>query len=345
MKKRLAIILMLCLLAACAQAMAKDNYTHVGQGVLDISKGAYILDYSMGEIYTDAFFEKDIVRMVNTLWAASKTGKIETVEPPAGSPYAMYYSLDGDDTADLYILQTNSSSKNHMEIGAAETNSCGPVFVLEIGTETFPTGHSTPVDYGYYSPLMIIFPGGSMSASDNTGAYELTENGEAVFVRPAKKGASSVKIPDTVTVAGMTVPVTRIADNAFKGQKKLTKVTIGKNIKEIGKNAFAKCVKLKTVSGGANLEIIGDSAFSGCKALTRFTIGAKVTKIGKKAFYKCAALKKITIKSKLLTKDTVGSSAFKGIYKTATIKVPKAVKKDYTKWLLKKGVKKTMKIK
>ncbi len=164
-------------------------------------------------------------------------------------------------------------------------------------------------------------------------------------MKPAKKDASRIKIPDTVTVASMTVPVTRIADNAFKGQKKLTKVTIGKNIKEIGKNAFAKCVKLKTVSGGANLEIIGDSAFSGCKALTRFTIGAKVTKIGKKAFYKCSALKKITIKSKLLTKSTVGSAAFKGIYKTATIKVPKAVKKDYSKWLLKKGVKKTMKIK
>ena len=97
--------------------------------------------------------------------------------------------------------------------------------------------------------------------------------------------------------------------------------------------------------GGANLEIIGDSAFSGCKALKTFTIGAKVTRIGKRAFYKCSALRKITIKTRLLTAKTVGASAFKGIYPAATIKVPKAVKKDYTKWLLKKGVKKTMKIK
>ena len=154
-----------------------------------------------------------------------------------------------------------------------------------------------------------------------------------------------MKIPDTVKVGNTTVPVTKIADNAFKGEKKLSKVTIGANIKEIGKNAFANCAKLKTVSGGANLEIIGDSAFSGCKALKKFTIGAKVIKIGKKAFYKCAALKKLTIKSVLLTKSTVGSSAFKGINASATIKVPKAVKKDYSKWLLKKGIKKTMKIK
>ncbi len=76
-----------------------------------------------------------------------------------------------------------------------------------------------------------------------------------------------------------------------------------------------------------------------------FTFAPMVNKIGKKAFYKCAALKKITIKSTLLTAKTVGSSAFKGINAGATIKVPKAVKKEYTKWLLKKGIKKTMKIK
>ena len=183
----------------------------------------------------------------------------------------------------------------------------------------------------------------AMAYSDATGSYAI-ENGEAEYQKPAKAG-SSVKVPDTVAVNGQSVPVTRIADNAFKGQKKMTKVTLGANIREIGKNAFANCAKLKTVSGGANLEVIGDSAFSGCKVLKSVTIGAKVNKIGKKAFYKCAALKKVTIKSVLLTKSTVGSAAFKGINAKATIKVPKSVKKEYTKWLLKKGVKKTMKIK
>ena len=180
--------------------------------------------------------------------------------------------------------------------------------------------------------------------ADATGSYAIDISGGATYQKPAGSGASA-KIPDTITVNGQTVPVTKIADNAFKANKKLTKVTLGKNIKEIGKNAFANCAKLKSVSGGTNVEVIGDSAFSGCKALKSFTIGAKVNKIGKKAFYKCAALKKITIKSVFLTKSTVGSGAFKGIHPKATIKVPKAVKKDYTKWLLKKGVKKTMKIK
>ena len=41
----------------------------------------------------------------------------------------------------------------------------------------------------------------------------------------------------------------------------------------------------------------------------------------------------------------VGAKAFKGIYKKAVIKVPKAQKKKYKKLLAKKGQAKTVKIK
>ncbi|MCD7797755.1 MAG: leucine-rich repeat domain-containing protein [Clostridiales bacterium] len=34
-----------------------------------------------------------------------------------------------------------------------------------------------------------------------------------------------------------------MANNAFSGKSKLTKVTIGKNVKKIGKKAFYKCKK------------------------------------------------------------------------------------------------------
>ena len=54
-------------------------------------------------------------------------------------------------------------------------------------------------------------------------------------------------------------------------------------------------------------------------------------------------MKSITIKSKKLRK--VGAGAFKGINKKATINVPKAKKKAYTKLLKGKGQAKTVKIK
>ena len=46
----------------------------------------------------------------------------------------------------------------------------------------------------------------------------------------------------------MTYKVTQIKAKAFKGLKKLTKVTIGSNVVKIGASAFEGCVKLKNIS-------------------------------------------------------------------------------------------------
>lgn len=135
-----------------------------------------------------------------------------------------------------------------------------------------------------------------------------------------KKSLSKVTIYSTVKLGGVSYKVTGIADKAFKGNKKISAVTGGKNLTKIGKNAFAGCTKLKTVSlTGKKLKEIGASAFSGDKAL-----------------------KKITLKTTALKK--VGSKALKGIQKKAVIKVPKNKLKAYKKLLKGKGQKATVKI-
>ncbi len=361
MKKLLAILLLLCLAAACVPAGAEDSHPtgsiiDDGEGIIDLSNGpvSYTLTipdlsnvHSEAEayaLYNEAYAQPAMVLFLSIEFA-EELGLIKRVsESQSENVQQIRFDLDKDDTPDLIITATRNEKSQTLKIEADPDYSCGSSISIKVDiapllaqAESMP-----PFDMHYYSTLTFFFKGGT--AKDKVGSYKIEAEG-AVFVKPAKKDASSVKIPATVNFDGKAVPVTKIAPNAFKGNKKLTKITLGKNIKEIGKNAFANCAKLKTVSGGANLEIIGDSAFSGCKALKSFTIGAKVKSIGKKAFYKCAALKKLTIKSTLLNAKTVGANAFKGINASATIKVPKAVKKEYTKWLLKKGVKKTMKIK
>ncbi len=200
-----------------------------------------------------------------------------------------------------------------------------------------------------------------------TGTYEIKGDGTAVFKKPAK-AKTTVSIPDTIRVKGFDVPVTAIADKAFNKDSQLTTITIGNNVKTIGKNAFNGCKKLKTVKGGRKVETIKDSAFSGCvklaalpaftklktiganafkgcRALTKVTIGASVKSIGKNAFNGCVALKTITIKSTLLTKNNVKSGAFKGIHAKATVKCPKKQLKAYKKFLPDRGVPKTATIK
>ena len=151
--------------------------------------------------------------------------------------------------------------------------------------------------------------------------YMITTNGEVTVTGLANTALKTINIPATVTNDDIFYKVTGIATKAFKGNKKATKVIIGKNIKSIGASAFEKC-----------------------KKLTNVTIGKNVQTIGKKAFYGSKKLKKITIKTSKLTNKTVGKQAFKGIHKNASMKVPKKKLKAYKSMLKKKGIGKTVKI-
>ena len=195
--------------------------------------------------------------------------------------------------------------------------------------------------------------------------YLLTAETTVSFTGLEKaKSLATVTVPATVTYANTTYKVTEIAAKALYKDTKVTTLSIGKNVKTIGKSAFASCSKLKTVKGGAAVTAIGDIAFSGCKVLktfpalsrlktiganafkgcvkiTKFTLGAAVKKIGKNAFNGCKALKAVTVKTTKLTGSNVGAGAFKGIYKKATFTCPKSKLKAYAALFVKKGAPKT----
>ncbi len=146
--------------------------------------------------------------------------------------------------------------------------------------------------------------------------------GTVEYLKPISKKKKTVSIPSTIKVDGIKYKVTSIAKHAFKNNKYVTKVTIGKYVKTIGANAFYKCTKINAL-----------------------TIGQSVTTISSKAFYGCKKLKNITVKTKKLTAKKVGKNAFKGIHSKATIKVPKSKYKAYKTLLKKKGVGKKVKFK
>ncbi len=191
---------------------------------------------------------------------------------------------------------------------------------------------------------------------------------EVTYVKPTKK-TTSVTIPDTVTLSDATkAKVTAIDAKAFKDNKTIKSITIGKNVatigsqafkgcknlktvkgakglKKIGKEAFANCTKLTSIAIGNSLESIAEKAFYNCKALKNITIPKKVKSIGKSAFQGCKNLKTINIKTTKLTKKNVKKNAFKGIYAKAKIDVPNSKKKAYTSMLRSRGVSKKAKIK
>lgn len=68
---------------------------------------------------------------------------------------------------------------------------------------------------------------------------------EAQFT--SASNSTRITIPSAVMFSGKMYKVTSIASNAVKGSKKLKELTIGANIKVIGKNAFKDCNNLKKI--------------------------------------------------------------------------------------------------
>lgn len=205
-------------------------------------------------------------------------------------------------------------------------------------TGTTPTTETPATETPAATPAV----GTTQQDNNGTATYTVSETSkdeagntvvEVTYVEPATtdKKASSVVIPDSVTLADGTVAqVTEIAADAFKKDTKLKNVTIGSNIETIGSNAFSGCSNLTKVTiKGSGLKVINSGAFSNCKKLTKVTLGKNVTTIGKNAFSGNKKLKMITINGNMIKK--IGKNAFKGIKKKAVITVQAKNKKTYNK--------------
>lgn len=78
--------------------------------------------------------------------------------------------------------------------------------------------------------------------------YTVTKAGSEVRFSKANAKARAITVPSTIKAKGITYKVTSIGANAFKNCKKLTKATIGANVRVIKAKAFKNCPKLKTVT-------------------------------------------------------------------------------------------------
>lgn len=78
--------------------------------------------------------------------------------------------------------------------------------------------------------------------------YTVTKVGSEVCFSKANAKARAITVPSTIKAKGITYKVTSIGTNAFKNCKKLTKASIGANVRVIKAKAFKNCPKLKTVT-------------------------------------------------------------------------------------------------
>ena len=140
-------------------------------------------------------------------------------------------------------------------------------------------------------------PADNTEIKDSAGVtYTVTKSGatggEVSYAVPKNKKSITVTIPDAVKIKDVTYKVTSLKANAFKNCRRLKKVTIGKNIKKIGKNAFYGCSKLKAVTVKTT-------------KLTNKSVGSRAfAKLDKKAVFRVPK-KKLPAYRKMLKKKGV----------------------------------------
>ena len=123
----------------------------------------------------------------------------------------------------------------------------------------------------------------------SSGQYKVTKSSsntkEVIFIKPKSSKKKSIIIPVTITIDGHIYKVTAIGDRAFKNNKKLKSVTIGKNIKKIGKEAFRNCTKLKKITIKSTvLKSVGKNAIKGINKKATIKVPKKRLKKYKKLF-------------------------------------------------------------
>ncbi len=123
--------------------------------------------------------------------------------------------------------------------------------------------------------------GGKYMIASVTAKNGKTNGGEVIFQKPYDAAAATVLVEDTVTIGGVKFKVTEIAAKAFYKNKKLTRITIGKNIKKIGANAFNGASNLKNITiktTKLKKKTVGKNAFKGIHKKAKAKVPAKKLK-------------------------------------------------------------------
>lgn len=95
--------------------------------------------------------------------------------------------------------------------------------------------------------------------------YKVLKKGkEVIYYKRVNTKNKVLVIPDTVKINGVTYKVTKVSNKIAKGNKNLTKIEIGKNVREIDAKAFYNCTNVRKIiirSLHLNSKKIGKKAF------------------------------------------------------------------------------------
>ena len=148
------------------------------------------------------------------------------------------------------------------------------------------------------------------------------ENGNEVYkVTGVADDCEYIKIPSSYN----GVPVTQIADEAFRNILELKHVVLPDSIVSIGNSAFKYCFNLLSINIPDSVISIGNEAFWDCNNLNGISLG-KVTVVNDYTFIGCTSIENIIIPDSV---KTIGVHAFGDCYNLTSIAIPASITKIF----------------
>ncbi len=153
---------------------------------------------------------------------------------------------------------------------------------------------------------ITVSPDNAVFSSDENGIL-YSKDRKTLLLYPRSRQVTEFAVPE----------VEKIAPEAFKSVKNLTKIVLPETVKEIGSDAFSSCNNLTEIQLNEGLELLGKYALSSCYALEHVDIPSSLTVLEENTFYFCSSLKSVTVASSM-QKISYGAFYFCSALKTVT---------------------------
>lgn len=193
-------------------------------------------------------------------------------------------------TADITVKAMDTGKEKTVKVTVKEAEK-------EPANPTNPAKPSQPTTEKETSTVATVKKGTKLTVGTNTFVVTNVKAKTVSYKGTKKKKAAKITIPATVKSGKQVYKVTAIADNAFKNNKKIKTVVVGKNVRTIGKKAFYGCKNLKKITVQSSIiKKVGAKAFKGINKKAVIKVPSKKYKAYKKVFKGKGQAKTVTIK-------------------------------------------------
>ena len=163
--------------------------------------------------------------------------------------------------------------------------------------------------------------------SFGSGSYTIINGKEVQYEVLSEKAYTVADIPDTVELKGKSYHVTQIKDSALANSSKIKRVSIGENVKKIGKKVFYNCKNLKSITIKSELlkkNSIGANAFKGLPSDAVLTV-PKEKLSTYKSILKSKGLKNQKVKAAAQSSTANSDSAGSNLSENASFDLSKSM--------------------